>query len=75
MRKAGPLWEGEGREGAWHYGCSYCGAQADQHDDLLFATCLGVWAWENAIAKQDCISYLGEWELEGGPINVLGKPR
>ena len=22
-----------------------------QHDDLLFVTCLGVWAWENAIKK------------------------
>jgi hypothetical protein len=46
-----------------------------QHDDLLFATCLGVWAWERAIEKQDYISYPGEWELEGVPMNVVGKLR
>jgi hypothetical protein len=44
-----------------------------QHDDLLFATCLGVWAWENAIAKQGYISYPGEWELEGVPMNFVGR--
>jgi hypothetical protein len=44
-----------------------------QHDDLLFATCLGVWAWERAIEKQDYISYPGVWELEGVPVNVVGK--
>ncbi len=44
-----------------------------QHDDLLFATCLGVWAWERAIEKQEYISFPGEWELEGVPVNVVGK--
>ncbi len=44
-----------------------------QHDDLLFATCLGVWAWERAIEKQEYIAFPGEWELEGVPVNVLGK--
>jgi hypothetical protein len=44
-----------------------------QHDDLLVATCLGVWAWENAIAKQGYISYPGEWELEGVPMNFVGR--
>src|ERR671921_64546 len=46
-----------------------------QHDDLLFATCLGVWAWERAIEKEEHISYPGEWELEGVPMNVVGKRR
>src|SRR5215210_8108602 len=46
-----------------------------QHDDLLFATCLGVWAWERAIEKQEYVSYPGEWELEGVPMNVVGKLR
>jgi hypothetical protein len=46
-----------------------------QHDDLLFAPCLGGWAWENAIEKLDYISYPGEWELEGVPMNVVGKAR
>jgi hypothetical protein len=50
-------------------------ASKGQHDDLLFATCLGVWAWENAIRKQDYISYPGEWELEGVPMNAVGKAR
>jgi hypothetical protein len=34
-----------------------------------------VWAWENAIPKQEYISYLGEWELECVPMNVVGKVR
>jgi hypothetical protein len=34
-----------------------------------------VWAWENAIKKQDYISYPGEWELEGVAMNVVGKAR
>jgi len=34
-----------------------------------------VWAWENAIPKQEYISYPGEWELEDVPINVVGKLR
>jgi hypothetical protein len=46
-----------------------------QHANLLFATCLVVWAWENAIEKQEYISYPGEWELEGVPMNVVGKLR
>jgi hypothetical protein len=31
-----------------------------QHDDLLFAVCLGVWAWERAIEKQEYIAWPGE---------------
>jgi hypothetical protein len=31
-----------------------------QHDDLLFAVCLGVWAWERAIEKEEYISFPGE---------------
>jgi hypothetical protein len=31
--------------------------------------------WENAIPKQDYISFPGEWELESVPMNVVGKPR
>jgi len=46
-----------------------------QHDDLLFATCLGVWAWQHAIEKQEYISFPGEWALEGLPVNVVGKLR
>ena len=38
-----------------------------QHDDLLFATCLGVWAWERAIEKREYISYPGEWIAWGAP--------
>jgi hypothetical protein len=45
-----------------------------QHDDLLFATCLGVWAWENAIEKQGHISYPGEYIAEV-PINIVGYGR
>jgi hypothetical protein len=44
-----------------------------QHDDLLFATCLGVWAWERAIHKEEYLSFPGEWALEGVPVNVVGK--
>ena len=44
-----------------------------QHGDLLFATCLGVWAWENAIEKQEYITYTGERGLEGVPMNVAGR--
>ena len=36
-----------------------------QHDDLLFATCLGVWAWERAIRKEEYRSFPGEWALDG----------
>jgi hypothetical protein len=46
-----------------------------QHDDLLFATCLGVWAWERAIAKIEYLSFPGEWALEGVPVNVVGGGR
>ena len=42
-----------------------------QHDDLLFATCLGEWAWERTIDKQNYIAYPGGWELEGVPVNVV----
>jgi len=45
-----------------------------QHDDLLFATCLGVWAWERAIRKEEYVSFPGEWITEV-PINVFGKAR
>jgi hypothetical protein len=50
-----------------------CGTLFGQHDDLLFATCLGVWAWERAIEKQEHLSFSGEWALEGVPMNVVGK--
>jgi hypothetical protein len=46
-----------------------------QHDDLLFATCLGIWAWEYAIEKQEYLSFPGEWALEGVPVTVLGERR
>jgi len=36
-----------------------------QHDDLLFATCLGVWAWERAIRKEEYRSFPAEWALDG----------
>jgi hypothetical protein len=45
-----------------------------QHDDLLFATCLGVWAWERAIEKEEYISFPGEW-IADVPINVIGYGR
>jgi hypothetical protein len=32
-----------------------------------------MWAWENAMQKHGYISYPGEWELEGVPMNVVGK--
>lgn len=47
--------------------------RSGQHDDLLFATCLGVWAWESAIAKIEHLSFPGEWALEGVPVNVVGR--
>jgi hypothetical protein len=34
-----------------------------------------VWAWERAIEKQDHISYPDKGELEGVPVNVVGKPK
>jgi hypothetical protein len=46
-----------------------------QHDDLLFATCLGVWAWERAIERTEYLSFPGEWALEGVPVNVVGEGR
>jgi len=45
-----------------------------QHDDLLFAVCLGVWAWERAIEKVEYLSYPGEWVADV-PINVIGERR
>ena len=45
------------------------------HGGLLFATRLVVWAWERAVEKQEYISYPGEWEREGVPMNVVGKLR
>ena len=45
-----------------------------QHDDLLFATCPGVWAWERAIEKQEYRSFPGEHIAEV-PINVIGERR
>ncbi len=43
-----------------------------QHDDLLFAVCLGAWAWERAITKEEYVSYPGEWVADV-PINVFGR--
>jgi hypothetical protein len=31
-----------------------------QHDDLLFAVCLGIWAWELGTRKEEYISWPGE---------------
>lgn len=31
--------------------------RSGQHDDLLFAVCLGVWAWEQATAKKKYMSF------------------
>ena len=45
-----------------------------QHDDLLFATCLGVWASERAIHKEEYRSFPGEHIAEV-PINVIGRGR
>jgi hypothetical protein len=30
-------------------------------------------AWENAIKKRIYVAYPGEWEMEGVPMNVVGK--
>jgi len=46
--------------------------RSGQHDDLLFATCLGVWAWERAIRKEEHIAFPGEWLAEV-PTNVVGR--
>ena len=43
-----------------------------QHDDLLFAVCLGVWAWERAIEKEEYLSFPGELVADV-PINVIGR--
>lgn len=43
-----------------------------QHDDLLFATCLGVWAWEHAIEKTEYHSFPGEW-VDDVPTNDVGE--
>jgi hypothetical protein len=40
-----------------------------------YLSCIEVWAWENAIEKQEYIFYLGEWAPEGVPMNVVGKLR
>jgi hypothetical protein len=32
-----------------------------EHDDLLFATCLGCWAWERAIDKVEYRAFPSEW--------------
>jgi hypothetical protein len=32
-----------------------------KHDDLISATCLGVWAWESAVEKVEYLSFPGEW--------------
>jgi hypothetical protein len=34
--------------------------RSGQHDDLLFAVCLGVWAWERAIEKEEYRTFPGE---------------
>jgi len=34
-----------------------------------------VWAWENAIEKQNYFAYPGEWALEGVLMSVVGKSR
>jgi hypothetical protein len=44
-----------------------------QHDDLLFAVCLGVWAWERAIEKKEHVSFPGE--LVGDPGLLVQSPR
>ena len=31
-----------------------------QHDDLLFAVCLGIWAWERALRKIEYLRFPGE---------------
>jgi hypothetical protein len=41
-----------------------------RHDDLLFATCLGVWAWERAIRKETYRAFPGEWIAWGAPVRT-----
>ena len=48
--------------------------RGSQHDDLLFANCPGVWAWERAIEKQEYRSVPGEYIAEVA-INVIGERR
>jgi hypothetical protein len=54
------------------FGAAAAGQFLDSLD--LFATCLGVWAWERAIEKQEYRSFPGEWVADA-PINVFGKAR
>lgn len=42
-----------------------------EHDDLLFAVCLGVWAWERAISRVEYKSFPGEW-IADAPVMVVG---
>jgi hypothetical protein len=45
----------------------------NQHDDVLFATCLGVWAFERVITKVEHIDY--HWEIvQDAPAIVYGGP-
>jgi hypothetical protein len=39
---------------------SYGPLREGQHDDLLFATCLGCWAWERGVKKEEFIGYPNE---------------
>ena len=39
---------------------SYGPFREGQHDDLLFATCLGCWAWERGTKKEEYIRYPNE---------------
>jgi hypothetical protein len=32
-----------------------------------------MWAWERVIEMEEYISFPGEWELEGVPVNAVGK--
>jgi hypothetical protein len=43
-----------------------------QHDDLLFAVCLGAWAWERAVTKIEYLSFPGELVADV-PINIVSK--
>jgi hypothetical protein len=43
-----------------------------QHDDLLFAVCLGIWVWERAIRKVEYRSFPGEILTQGVPTTVIG---
>jgi hypothetical protein len=45
-----------------------------QHDDLPFAVCLGVWAHEQAVEKQEYISFPTE-VLAAEPVNFIGGHR